>query len=87
MPALAKLLALSKQTHEVSAIVIGPENIQHDCLRLLQSAMSDLESLSIIMESFRLYSEKERLKENMLASMKLKILNIEEAIKSGSKYR
>ena len=49
--------------------------------------MSDLESLSIIMESFRLYSEKERLKENMLASMKLKILNIEEAIKSGSKYR
>ena len=39
------------------------------------------------MESFKLYSEKESIKENMLAKMKVKIFHIEESIKYGHKYK
>ena len=49
--------------------------------------MSNLESLSIIMETFDLYDKKEKIKENMFASMKLKVMAIEDALRDGSKYK
>jgi hypothetical protein len=68
-------------------MVLSPEQIQKACLRHVEAAVADLETLSIMMESFQLYSSKERLKENLIASMKLRIMNIEESIRSAYKFR
>jgi len=39
--------------------------------------------LSIIMESYRMYGQDKALKGNMVASLRLKILNIEESFKDA----
>lgn len=56
-------------------------------VKLIERIIEDLDCLAIIMESFRLYGQDKYLKENMVASMTLKIMNIEGLLKTVYKNK
>lgn len=56
-------------------------------MRMIEKVIEDIDCLSIIMESFRLYGQDKDLKENIVASMQLKILNIEDLLKAVFKNK
>ena len=45
-------------------------------VKMIEKIIEDIDCLAIIMESFRLYGKDKELKQNIIAPMKLKILNI-----------
>lgn len=56
-------------------------------VKMIEKIIEDIDCLAIIMESFRLYGKDKELKQNIIAPMKLKILNIEDLLKNVYKNK
>jgi hypothetical protein len=61
----------------VVGLVLLKEKAQGECLRLVEAVIEDLDYLSIMMESYHMYSQDKALKDKVVTSMKLKIFKVE----------
>jgi hypothetical protein len=85
--AVEQLLKLNDEQLEVSGLILNGNKNHSEGIRMIEKIIEDLDCLAIIMESFRLYGQDKELKENIVASMTLKILNIEDLLKNVYKNK
>lgn len=84
---IQSLIYLNEQRLQVNGFVLNGSEDYAQGIRMIEKIIEDLDCLAIIMESFRLYGRDKELKENIIAPMKLKILNIQDLLKNVYKNK